>query len=91
TVGFTISTRENMGRGMALLCWRYTGHLLCALTVLQIVGTLGLMIYALLVEAGNLVNLPNKHIGFFNFCLWNETSRELQCLKVSHLQAMGIS
>ncbi|XP_065598843.1 transmembrane protein 140 [Cyrtonyx montezumae] len=80
-----------MGCGMALLHWRFTGHLLCALTILETVGTLGLMIYALLVEAGNLVKLPNKHIGFFNFCLWNETSRELQCLKVSHLQAMGIS
>ncbi|OXB65165.1 hypothetical protein ASZ78_005281 [Callipepla squamata] len=86
-----MATRENMGRGVVLKCWRYTGHLLCALTVLEIVGTLGLMIYALLVEAGNLVNLPNKHIGFFNFCLWNETAMELQCLKVSHLQTMGIS
>uniref|UniRef100_A0A8C2T7D0 Transmembrane protein 140 n=1 Tax=Coturnix japonica TaxID=93934 RepID=A0A8C2T7D0_COTJA len=69
----------------------YTGHLFCALTVLEIVGTLGLMIYALLVEAGNLVDLPNKCIGFYNFCLWNETSGKLQCLEVSQLQAMGIS
>lgn len=84
-------SREHVGHGMALLCGRYTGHLFCALTVLEIVGTLGLMIYALLVEAGNLVDLPNKCIGFYNFCLWNETSGKLQCLEVSQLQAMGIS
>ncbi|XP_019469691.1 transmembrane protein 140 isoform X1 [Meleagris gallopavo] len=91
TAGFTMVSREHLGHGTALLCWRYMGHLLCALTILEIVGTLGLMIYALLVEAGNLVNLPNKRIGFYNFCLWNETAEKLQCLEVSHLQAMGIS
>ncbi|XP_021250239.1 transmembrane protein 140 [Numida meleagris] len=91
TAGFTMVPSEHVGHGTALLCCRYTGCLLCALTILEVVGTLGLMIYALLVEAGNLVNLPNKRIGFYNFCLWNETARELQCLQPYHLQAMGIS
>ncbi|KAM6092985.1 transmembrane protein 140 [Theristicus caerulescens] len=76
---------------MGLLQQRCTGHLLCALTLLEAAGNLALMLYALLWEAGNLVNLPDKRIGFYNFCLWNETARELQCLEYKHLQVMGIS
>ncbi|KAM7055767.1 transmembrane protein 140-like [Acridotheres tristis] len=49
------------------------------------------MSYALGYEAGNLVNLPDKRIGFYNFCLWNDTAAELQCLDNKQLQAMGIS
>ncbi|KFQ96115.1 Transmembrane protein 140, partial [Nipponia nippon] len=84
TAGFTMISRE-------LLQQRCTGHLLCALTLLEAAGTLALMSYALLWEAGNLVNLSDKRIGFYNFCLWNETARELQCLEYKHLQVMGIS
>uniref|UniRef100_A0A8D0FK68 Transmembrane protein 140 n=1 Tax=Strix occidentalis caurina TaxID=311401 RepID=A0A8D0FK68_STROC len=54
-------------------------------------GTLVLMLYALLWEAGNPVDLPDKRIGFYNFCLWNETAGRLQCLEYEHLQMMGIS
>ncbi|NWU71140.1 TM140 protein, partial [Pterocles burchelli] len=88
---FTMVSREHMSTGMSLLQQRCTGHLLCALTLLEAAGALALMFYALLWEAGNLVELPDKRIGFYNFCLWNETARELQCLKYQHLQAMGIS
>ncbi|KAM6381860.1 transmembrane protein 140 [Alca torda] len=70
---------------------RCTRDLLCALTLLEAAGTLALMLYALLWEAGNLVDLPDKRIGFYNFCLWNETAGELQCLEYEHLQVMGIS
>ncbi|NXN20281.1 TM140 protein, partial [Indicator maculatus] len=66
-------------------------HLLFVLILLKAAGTLALMLYALLWEAGNLINLPEKRIGFYNFCLWNETVGELQCLKHKHLQTMGIS
>lgn len=76
---------------MALLQHKHAGHLLCVLILLQAAGTLALMLYALLWEAGNLVNRPEKRIGFYNFCLWNETVGELQCLKYNHLQVMGIS
>lgn len=72
---------------MGLLQERCTKNLLHMLTV----GTLVLMSYALLYEAGNLVNLPDKCIGFYNFCLWNDTAGELQCLDNEHLQAIGIS
>ena len=74
-----------------MLQQRYTGHLLYALTLLKSAGTLVLMLYALLWEAGNPVDLPDKRTGFYNFCLWNETAGRLQCLEYEHLQMMGIS
>ncbi|NWW48622.1 TM140 protein, partial [Pedionomus torquatus] len=85
---FTVVSREHVGPRMGLKCIR---DLLCALTVLKVAGTLTLMVYALLWKAGNLVDLPDKCIGFYNFCLWNETARELQCLQSEHLQVMGIN
>ncbi|XP_009863276.1 PREDICTED: transmembrane protein 140 [Apaloderma vittatum] len=76
---------------MGLLLQRCTRHLFLALIFLKAAGVLALMFYALYWEAGNLVDLPDKRIGFFNFCLWNKTDRELQCLQYKHLQVMGIS
>lgn len=76
---------------MGLLQQRHAEKLLHVLTSLESAGTLTLMSYALLYEAGNLVNLPDKCIGFYNFCLWNDTAGELQCLDSKQLQAMGIS
>ncbi|XP_015484873.1 transmembrane protein 140 isoform X2 [Parus major] len=84
--------RNNAGSRMGLLQQRCNENLLCVLTLLEMVGTTALMTYALLFEAGNLVNLPHKWIGFYNFCLWNDSAGERQCLKDSNdLQAMGIS
>ncbi|KFQ08875.1 Transmembrane protein 140, partial [Leptosomus discolor] len=91
TAGFTMVSREHAGTRMGLLQRRCTGHLLFALTILKAAGTLALMFYALMFEAGNLVDLPDKRIGFYNFCLWNETARVLQCLDYKYLQVMGIS
>ncbi|XP_050748678.1 transmembrane protein 140 isoform X2 [Gymnogyps californianus] len=86
-----MASRQHACTRMGVLQQRCTGRLLCALTLLEAAGTLALMLYALLWEAGNLVNLPDKRIGFYNFCLWNETARELQCLEYKHMEAMGIS
>ncbi|XP_071589027.1 transmembrane protein 140 [Heliangelus exortis] len=83
--------RNGTGTRMGLLQQMCTGHLLCVLNHLEAAGALALMLYSLLWEAGNLVNLPDKCIGFYNFCLWNETAGELQCLDYKHLQAMDIS
>lgn len=91
SAGCTTVSREHAGTRMGLLQQRCTGHLLCALTFLEAAGNLALMLYALLWEAGNLVDLPDKRIGFYNFCLWNVTAGELQCLEYKHLQVMGIS
>ncbi|NXP14129.1 TM140 protein, partial [Thinocorus orbignyianus] len=84
----TMVSRNHVGPRMGLKCIR---DLVCVLTVLKVAGTLTLMFYALLWKAGNLVDLPDKRIGFYNFCLWNETARELQCLEPKHLQVMGIN
>ncbi|NXF07998.1 TM140 protein, partial [Smithornis capensis] len=91
TAGFTVVPRKHEGTRMGLLQQRCTGNLLYVLTLLEAAGTLALMLYALLYEVGNLVNFPDKRIGFYNFCLWNETAGKLQCLEYKHLQAMGIS
>ncbi|NWI01667.1 TM140 protein, partial [Tichodroma muraria] len=91
TAAFTMVAKKHAGTKMGLLQQRCTENLLYLLTLLETMGTLALMSYALLYEAGNLVNLPDKCIGFYNFCLWNDTAGELQCLDSKHLQAMGIS
>ncbi|NXW73127.1 TM140 protein, partial [Hirundo rustica] len=91
TATFTMVARKHAGIRMGLLQKRCTENLFHMLTLLEIVGTLALMFYALLCEAGNLVNLPDKRIGFYNFCLWNDTAGELQCLDNKHLEAIGIS
>ncbi|NXU20156.1 TM140 protein, partial [Pardalotus punctatus] len=91
TAASTMVARNHMGPRMGLLQLKYTEHQLYRLTFLETAGTLALMLYALLWEAGNLVNRPDKCIGFYNFCLWNDTAGKLQCLESKHLQAMGIS
>ncbi|NXV80335.1 TM140 protein, partial [Atlantisia rogersi] len=87
---FTMVPRKHKDTRMGLLRQR-SKHLPCMLTLLEAGGALALMLYALLWEAGNLVNLPDKRIGFYNFCLWNETVGELQCLDYKLLQVIGIS
>ncbi|NXH63543.1 TM140 protein, partial [Rhabdornis inornatus] len=91
TTVFTMVARELAGIRMGLLKQRCTENLLHVLILLETVGTFALMSYALVYEAGNLVNLPDKRIGFYNFCLWNDIAGELQCLDNEYLQAMGIS
>ncbi|NXY32757.1 TM140 protein, partial [Pomatorhinus ruficollis] len=83
----TMVASKHVGIRMGLLQEGCAKNLLHMLTV----GTLALMSYALLYEVGNLVNVPDKRIGFYNFCLWNDTAGELQCLDNKHLQAIGIS
>ncbi|NXA55635.1 TM140 protein, partial [Nothocercus julius] len=50
-----------------------------------------LMFYALYWEAGNLVDLPDKRLGFYNFCLWNETAQKLQCLAYTDLEGIAVN
>ncbi|NXO18512.1 TM140 protein, partial [Oriolus oriolus] len=91
TAAFTTVARMHVGTRMGLLQSMRTENVLYVLTLLATVGTLALMSYALLWEVGNLVDLPDKRIGFYNFCLWNDTAGKLLCLQSEHLQAMGIS
>ncbi|KAL4685219.1 hypothetical protein H8957_005520 [Semnopithecus entellus] len=49
-----------------------------------------LMFYALFWKSGNLTDLPNLRIGFYNFCLWNEDAGTLQCHQFPELEALGV-
>ncbi|XP_001104754.2 transmembrane protein 140 isoform X2 [Macaca fascicularis] len=49
-----------------------------------------LMFYALLWKSGDLIDLPNLRIGFYNFCLWNEDAGSLQCHQFPELEALGV-
>ncbi|KAM6435897.1 transmembrane protein 140 [Liasis olivaceus] len=53
-------------------------------------GCNALLFYALVWEAGNIINLPTKRIGFYHFCLWNQKA-ELDCLMIRDLEKLGIS
>ncbi|XP_067415796.1 transmembrane protein 140 [Emydura macquarii macquarii] len=75
---------------MGLLQQKIGARLLYWIMCLLAAGAIILMLYALIWEAGNIVNLPNKRIGFYNFCLWNQTTGELQCLEFKDLIEMGI-
>ncbi|XP_027805922.2 transmembrane protein 140 [Marmota flaviventris] len=52
---------------------------------------ISLLFYALLWKAGNLADLPDLRIGFYNFCLWNEDTGSLQCHHFPELEAWGVS
>ncbi|XP_054845199.1 transmembrane protein 140 [Eublepharis macularius] len=54
-------------------------------------GYIILLFYALIWETGNIVSLPTKKIGFYNFCLWNEEAEKLDCLLSEDLEKMGIN
>ncbi|KAG3277430.1 transmembrane protein 140 isoform X1 [Ictidomys tridecemlineatus] len=55
------------------------------------VVVISLLFYALLWKAGNLADLPDLRIGFYNFCLWNEDTGSLQCHHFPELEAWGVS
>ncbi|XP_012661751.1 transmembrane protein 140 [Otolemur garnettii] len=75
---------------MAIPRPRCSEHLpfLCILGLTVVVPSL--LFYALLWKAGNLTDLSNLRIGFYNFCLWNEDTSSLQCLQFPELEALGI-
>lgn len=74
------------------LWWeRYYPYLLYLSSVFLVTGYIALLFYALIWEAGNIVSLPTKRIGFYNFCLWNEEAEKLDCLLSEDLEKMGIS
>ncbi|XP_008052994.1 transmembrane protein 140 [Carlito syrichta] len=63
--------------------------LFLSIMVLTVLVT-SLLFYALLWKAGNLTDLPNLRIGFYNFCLWNEDAVSLQCYQFPELEALGV-
>lgn len=51
---------------------------------------IALLFYALVWKAGNLAELSNLRIGFYNFCLWDEVTSSLQCHQFPELEALGV-
>ncbi|XP_055980045.1 transmembrane protein 140 [Sorex fumeus] len=69
---------------------RRNHHLLFTGILTLILVVIFLLFYALLWQAGNLTDLPNLRIGFYNFCLWNELANSLQCFQFPELEALGV-
>ncbi|XP_004851281.1 transmembrane protein 140 isoform X1 [Heterocephalus glaber] len=55
-----------------------------------VVVVITLLFHTLLWKAGNLTELPNLRIGFYNFCLWDEDIGSLQCHQFPELEALGV-
>lgn len=68
---------------------RRGNQLLALLTMIFVV--IFLLFYALYWKHGDLIDLPNQRIGFYNFCLWSEDTGSLHCHKSSELEALGVS
>ncbi|XP_005405550.1 PREDICTED: transmembrane protein 140 [Chinchilla lanigera] len=65
-------------------------HLPFAGIMTLVAVVLALLFYALLWKAGNLTELPNLRIGFYNFCLWDKNISSLQCHQFPELEALGV-
>uniref|UniRef100_A0ABM5GF84 Transmembrane protein 140 isoform X1 n=2 Tax=Pogona vitticeps TaxID=103695 RepID=A0ABM5GF84_9SAUR len=70
---------------------KYRKCLFCLSNLSLGVSSTVLLFYALAWEFGNIVNLPTKRIGFFNFCLWDEEAGKLGCFVLSDLEKMNIN
>lgn len=75
---------------MSSLRSRWSSQLLFLGIVVLTVVVIFLLFYALLWKAGNLTDLPDLRIGFYNFCLWNEDIGALQCHQFPELEALGV-
>lgn len=68
--------------------WRNRLSFMAIMILVAVV--LSLMSYALLWKAGNLTDVPNLRIGFYNFCLWKEDIGSLECYNFPELEVLGI-
>lgn len=69
--------------------WRNTCLPFVGIMIL-VAAVLALMFYALLWKAGDLADLPNLRIGFYNFCLWKEDVGSLECYNFPELEVLGV-
>ncbi|NWX89590.1 TM140 protein, partial [Nothoprocta ornata] len=81
----------SMGKARVAVQQRPADGWLGTTMLLKSVLSFILMFYALFWEAGNLVDLPDKRLGFYNFCLWNEAIQKLQCLVYTDLEGIAIN
>lgn len=75
---------------MTVLKSKRRSQLLFLVTMTLTITTICLLFFALLWKAGNLVDLPNLRVGFYNFCLWHEGTGALQCYQFPELEALGV-
>ncbi|XP_006887266.1 PREDICTED: transmembrane protein 140 [Elephantulus edwardii] len=61
------------------------------LTACNVGGVIALFLYILVWKAGDLTDLEDLRIGFYNLCLWNQSAGGLQCFQATELQALGVS
>ncbi|XP_006861294.1 PREDICTED: transmembrane protein 140 [Chrysochloris asiatica] len=76
---------------MAIPKPRWVSHLPFLGTMGLAVAVISLLFYALLWKAGNILELPDLRIGFYNLCLWNDSLGHLQCPQPPELAALGVS
>ncbi|NXE49867.1 TM140 protein, partial [Casuarius casuarius] len=81
----------SMDRTRGATWQRPTDRWLGTVMLLESMLSFILMFYALFWEAGNLVDLPNKRFGFYNFCLWNKAARKLHCLAYADLEGIAVN
>ncbi|XP_055446961.1 transmembrane protein 140 [Bubalus kerabau] len=75
---------------MIVLKSKRWSQLLFLVTMTLTITAICLLFFALLWKAGNLVDLPNLRVGFYNFCLWHEGTGTLQCYQFPELEALGV-
>ena len=75
---------------MIVLKSKRRSQLLFLGTMALTITVICLLFFALLWKAGNLVDLPNLRVGFYNFCLWHEGAGALQCYQFPELEALGV-
>lgn len=75
---------------MIVLKSKRRSQLLFLSTMALTITVICLLFFALLWKAGNLVDLPNLRVGFYNFCLWHEGTGALQCYQFPELEALGV-
>ncbi|KAM6168602.1 transmembrane protein 140 [Erethizon dorsatum] len=80
---------QKTGEMAASRAWRGE-HLPFVAIMTLVTMVITLLFYALLWKAGNLVELPNLRIGFYNFCLWDKDVSSLQCHQFPELEALGV-
>ncbi|KAM8980373.1 transmembrane protein 140 isoform X1 [Sarcophilus harrisii] len=84
---------SKVGEGIKMVTVKSKGRriLLSLTTIILLTTVISLLLYALLWRSGNLIDLPTIKIGFYNFCLWNESSHFLQCHQFPELERLRVS
>ncbi|NXA36879.1 TM140 protein, partial [Eudromia elegans] len=86
-----LKRRDSVGKARGAVQQRPAERWPGVTVLLKSVLSFILTFYALFWEAGNLIDLPDKRLGFCNFCLWNEEAQKLQFLAYTDLEGIAIN